>query len=74
MVEWSDGYWSSSDGLKLHYRDYAGPATKPPILCIPGLTRNARDFEGVAARLAGKWRVLCVELRGGARAPTPRTR
>jgi pimeloyl-ACP methyl ester carboxylesterase len=64
MVEWSDGYWWSNDGLRLHYRDYAGSASRPPILCIPGLTRNARDFEGVAERLAGKWRVICVELRG----------
>ena len=22
------------------------------------------DFEGVAARLAGQWRVICVDLRG----------
>lgn len=64
MVEWSDGYWSSSDGLKLHYRDYAGSASRPPIICIPGLTRNARDFEGVAERLAGDWRLICVDLRG----------
>jgi pimeloyl-ACP methyl ester carboxylesterase len=63
MADWSDGYWSS-DGLKLHYRDYPGEASRPPIICIPGLTRNARDFEGVAARLAGDWRLLCVELRG----------
>ena len=64
MAGWSDGYWSSSDGLKLHYRDYAGAASRPPIICIPGLTRNARDFEGVAGRLAGEWRLICVELRG----------
>lgn len=64
MVAWSDGYWESSDGLRLHYRDYAGGAGRPPILCIPGLTRNARDFEGVAARLAGEWRLICVDLRG----------
>jgi pimeloyl-ACP methyl ester carboxylesterase len=64
MVSWSDGYWVSSDGLKLHYRDYAGGASRPPILCIPGLTRNARDFEGVAGRLAGDWRVICPDLRG----------
>ena len=64
MVAWSDGHWVSSDGLKLHYRDYAGGASRPPILCIPGLTRNARDFEGVAERLAGKWRLICVDLRG----------
>jgi pimeloyl-ACP methyl ester carboxylesterase len=64
MADWSDGYWVSSDGLRLHYRDYAGDASRPPIICIPGLTRNARDFEGVAARLAGQWRVICVDLRG----------
>jgi pimeloyl-ACP methyl ester carboxylesterase len=64
MAGWSDGYWSSSDGLKLHYRDYAGDASRPPIICIPGLTRNARDFEGVAGRLAGDWRLICVDLRG----------
>ena len=64
MVAWSDGYWVSSDGLKLHYRDYPGGASRPPILCSPGLTRNARDFEGVAERLAGKWRLICVDLRG----------
>jgi pimeloyl-ACP methyl ester carboxylesterase len=66
MISWSDGYWTSSDGIRLHYRDYAAsdPAARPPILCIAGLTRNARDFEGVAERLAPHWRVLAIELRG----------
>jgi pimeloyl-ACP methyl ester carboxylesterase len=67
MSGWSDAWWTSADGLKLHYRDYAGRADRPPILCIPGLTRNARDFEGVAARLAGEWRVICPDLRGRGR-------
>jgi pimeloyl-ACP methyl ester carboxylesterase len=60
----TDGYWWSNDGLRLHYRDYPGRADRPVILCLPGLTRNARDFEGVAERLAGEWRVVVVELRG----------
>jgi pimeloyl-ACP methyl ester carboxylesterase len=64
MADWSDGWWTAADGLRLHYRDYAGSADRPPILCIPGLTRNARDFEGVADRLKGRWRLICVELRG----------
>jgi pimeloyl-ACP methyl ester carboxylesterase len=67
MVErrnYTDGFWWSKDGLRLHYRDYAGPSDKPPILCFPGLTRNARDYEALASRLAGQWRVLCVEFRG----------
>ncbi|UUL83119.1 alpha/beta fold hydrolase [Sphingomonas qomolangmaensis] len=64
LARYTDAYWWSNDGLRLHYRDYAGPADRPAILCIPGLTRNARDFEGVAERLAGEWRVIAVDLRG----------
>lgn len=64
MASWTDRYWYSAEGLRLHYRDYEGPRDKPPILCIPGLTRNARDFEPVAARYAGTWRVIIVDLRG----------
>ena len=61
---WVDGHWTSRDGLKLHYRDYAGPADRPVVLCLPGLTRNARDFERLALHLAGNWRVLSPEMRG----------
>ena len=61
---WTDGYWTSSDGLNLHYRDYPGRADRPPVICIPGLTRNARDFAPLAETLAGDWRVICLELRG----------
>jgi len=64
MASWTDRYWYSAEGLRLHYRDYEGPRVKPPILCIPGLTRNARDFEPVADRYAGDWRVIMVDLRG----------
>ncbi len=69
MSQFEDRYWTSQDGLKLHYRDYAatgdGPADRPVVLCMHGLTRNARDFEVVAARLAENgWRVICPDMRG----------
>ena len=64
MASWIDRYWYSAEGIRLHYRDYEGPRDKPPILCLPGLTRNARDFEPVADRYAGNWRVISVDLRG----------
>ena len=64
MASWTDRFWYSAEGLRLHYRDYEGPRDKPPILCIPGLTRNGRDFEPVADRYAGEWRVICIDLRG----------
>ena len=71
MTGYKDGYWWSPDGLRLHYRDYARDGAhpddgRPPLLCLPGLTRNARDFEPLAARLAGEWRLICPDMRGRA--------
>jgi len=64
LASFEDKFWWSQDGLRLHYRDYPGREDRPSILCLPGLTRNVRDFEPVAERLAGEWRVICIELRG----------
>ncbi|KLE35045.1 alpha/beta fold hydrolase [Aurantiacibacter luteus] len=61
---YTTGTWQSADGLTLHYRDYAGRTDRPPLLCIPGLTRNARDFEPLADAFAGEWRLICPDLRG----------
>jgi pimeloyl-ACP methyl ester carboxylesterase len=52
------------DGLKLHYRDYAGDSSKPPILCLHGLTRNSRDFAQFADRYSPRFRVLTLDFRG----------
>lgn len=60
----ADRFWTSHDGLKLHYRDYPGRADRPAVLCLPGLTRNARDFAALAQQLSGEWRVVCPDLRG----------
>jgi pimeloyl-ACP methyl ester carboxylesterase len=52
------------DGLKLHYRDYPGDESKPPILCLHGLTRNSRDFADFAERYSPAFRVLALDFRG----------
>lgn len=64
MAAYQDLFWWSRDGLRLHARDYPGDAGALPVLCLPGLTRNARDYAGVAARLAGPRRVIAVDFRG----------
>ncbi|MEH3104073.1 MAG: alpha/beta hydrolase [Sphingomonas phyllosphaerae] len=64
MAEFRDVYWWSSDGLRLHARDYPGAEDAPPVLCLPGLTRNARDFAAVAQAIAPARRVIAVEFRG----------
>jgi len=63
---YEDRYFTVRDGLRLHYRDYAGTDTRPPILCLPGLTRNARDFAGLAGRYSPHYRVLALDFRGRA--------
>ncbi len=68
MGNFADCTWTSSDGLKLHYRDYPARGSltvdQLPVLCLPGLTRNARDFEDLAEHLSQDWRVVCPEMRG----------
>jgi pimeloyl-ACP methyl ester carboxylesterase len=63
-VSFADGHYYVRDGLKLHYRDYPGSADKPPLLCLPGLTRNARDFAEFAERYSPRFRVLALDFRG----------
>lgn len=58
------------DGLKLYTRDYAPllPATGAPVLCLHGLTRNSKDFEIIAPRIAALGRrVIVPDMRGRGR-------
>ncbi len=64
MKPFEDRHFNSADGIRLHYREYGGPTDGPPVLCLPGLTRNARDFEPLAEAIAGEWRVLALDFRG----------
>lgn len=61
-------FYTSQDGLKLYARDY-GERTAPstPVICLPGLTRNSKDFEPLAEHLSSARRVLCPDLRGRGR-------
>jgi pimeloyl-ACP methyl ester carboxylesterase len=65
-AQYEDRFWTSSDGLNLHYRNYPGPegSTALPVLCMHGLTRNARDFAALAEDLAASRRVIVPEMRG----------
>jgi pimeloyl-ACP methyl ester carboxylesterase len=62
--QYEDGHFIVRDGLKLHYRDYPGSAGRPPLLCLPGLTRNARDFADFAERYYPRFRVIALDFRG----------
>ena len=59
---------TSADGIRLYARDYAPEARGlTPAVCLPGLTRNAKDFETIAPRLAQSRRVIAFDFRGRGR-------
>jgi len=65
-------FFSASDGLRLHAADYGrgNPATRGrlPVVCLPGLTRNTRDFDDLAQLLTNDpkepRRVVSFDYRG----------
>lgn len=59
---------TAQDGLGLYFRDYGDPAsTGTPVLCLPGVSRNSKDFAFLAHRLSKSRRVLCPDYRGRGR-------
>jgi len=67
-----DFNYNSGDGLALYARDY-GDRLQPwlPVICLPGLTRNHRDFDDLAVFLSSHRhrprRVVCFDYRGRGR-------
>ncbi|MEN0653508.1 MULTISPECIES: alpha/beta fold hydrolase [Hyphobacterium] len=63
----TDAFFTSRDGLKISYRDHApaGEETGLPVLCLHGLTRNLKDFEDFAPKVAATGRrVIAASQRG----------
>lgn len=67
-MNYIDVFYQSDDGLRLYARDYPGPTVDAPvILCMPGLTRNSKDFADLANELQQSRRVICPDQRGRGR-------
>ncbi len=67
-MNYVDVFFETDDGLRLYARDYPGPgANCPVVICLPGLTRNSKDFDGLAASLCRDYRLICPDQRGRGR-------
>jgi len=67
-MNYIDVYYQSDDGLRLYARDYPGPSKQAPaVICLPGLTRNSKDFNELADKLSARYRVICPDQRGRGR-------
>lgn len=63
-AKFCDQFLTVADGLRLHYRDYPSKTDKAPLLCLHGLTRNARDFAEFSERYSSLRRVISLDFRG----------
>jgi pimeloyl-ACP methyl ester carboxylesterase len=60
-----DVFYSAPDGLRLHARLYGTKSRgKASVVCLPGLTRNCRDFHQLASHLAADRQVVAFDYRG----------
>ena len=61
---------SAQDGLKLHALDYGAQSDAMPVVCLPGLSRPADDFDRLARALssdaAKPRRIVAIDYRGRA--------
>lgn len=67
--EFREVRYSAQDGLELAARIYGyRDGHTWPVVCLPGLTRNARDFHGLATFLSGpkggRRQVIAFDYRG----------
>jgi pimeloyl-ACP methyl ester carboxylesterase len=49
---------------RLAYCEWPGPKGAPTLVCVHGLTRNARDFDSLAQILSSHYRVVCPDMPG----------
>src|SRR6516225_7922086 len=49
---------------RVAYSEWGNPSQHRLVICVHGLTRNCRDFDSLAAALAGHFRVVCMDVVG----------
>ena len=68
VTEFRERFVSAQDGVQLYVREYGDPlSARAPLLCLPGISRNSKDYHVLARRQAGRRRVVCPDYRGRGR-------
>lgn len=52
---------------RMRYVEWGDPHNPRVLVCVHGLTRNGRDFDDLAQRLADAYRVVCPDVAGRGR-------
>lgn len=49
---------------RVAYTEWGDPSNRHVLMCMHGFTRNSRDFDVLAARMADRYRVVCMDVVG----------
>jgi len=49
---------------RIAYTEWGAGGTKPTLVCAHGMTRNSRDFDGLAAAMEDRYRVASMDVVG----------
>lgn len=63
-------FYASGDHIPRHriaYTEWGDPNNDRILMCVHGLTRNARDFDFLAQALSPYYRVICIDVAGRGR-------
>ncbi|GEO84468.1 MULTISPECIES: alpha/beta fold hydrolase [Alphaproteobacteria] len=66
----TERFVQTTDDLSLYVRIYGDELTGVPVVCLPGLTRNTRDFHQLAVLLSRgdtAFKVIAIDSRGRGR-------
>ncbi len=66
MTDYQEHRFQTADGLTLYAREH-GAGRNGALVCLHGLTRNAADFDALAAALSDSWRIIALDFRGRGR-------
>ncbi len=55
---------NSKGSHRVAYTEFGESDNPRVLICVHGLTRNGRDFDTLAAALAGDYRVICPDVAG----------
>lgn len=67
-ARWKSVQCSSPAGLhRMAYKEWGDPVNPRVLVCVPGVTRVADDFDALASNLCDAYRVVCPDVAGRGR-------
>ncbi|MCI0869633.1 MAG: alpha/beta hydrolase [Chloroflexi bacterium] len=62
--QYPEDKWVRVNDLNVHYLDWGGDGTKPPLVLMHGIGGHAHMFDDLAPLMSDRWHVYALDARG----------